>query len=236
MFWTLTFFTVCFLLTLTFSQLTKDRKKSRRLPALYMSLNGSNQPFRPSREGSAGRNEVLGIKETRAPKLPLWYHGFRGQRSDKAEHDGELSKRKSHLALAPLANDGNYSGSTPSSAESKASVGRLEPLEPLKHCYHHAKQLEEILNYTWNEYLKESANEDREETDSRSGRKLPDMATTGPKRNAIKKVNNSVEVEEHTPGEGGHMFENVETLNEALEKWKEEVCSLTAFTLYLIIV
>ena len=94
------------------------------MPALYLSLNGSNQPFRPSREGSAGRNEVLGIKETRAPKLPLWYHGFRGQRTEKDDHDGELSRKRSHLALAPLMNEDGYSGSTPSSAESKASGGK----------------------------------------------------------------------------------------------------------------
>ena len=194
------------------------------MPALYLSLNGSNQPFRPSREGSAGRNEVLGIKETRAPKLPLWYHGFRGQRTEKVDHDGKLSRKRSHLALAPLMNDDSYSGSTPSSAESKASGGKLEPLGPLKHCYHHAKQLQEILDYTWNEYLKEKNREPIEETDVRREDRSPDVVTSRPQHNPQNRLNNSVEVQEHSSGEGDHMFENIGTLNEALEKWKEEVC------------
>ena len=193
------------------------------MPALYLSLNGSNQPFRPSREGSAGRNEVLGIKETRAPKLPLWYHGFRGQRTEKVDHDGELSRKRSQLALAPLMNDDSYSGSTPSSAESKASCGKLEPLGPLKHCYHHAKQLQEILDYTWNEYLKEKNREPIEEADVRREERSPDVLTSRPQHNPKNRLNNSVEVQEHSSGEGGHMFENIGTLNEALEKWKEEV-------------
>ena len=194
------------------------------MPALYLSLNGSNQPFRPSREGSAGRNEVLGIKETRAPKLPLWYHGFRGQRTEKDDHDGELSRKRSHLALAPLMNEDGYSGSTPSSAESKASGGKLEPLGPLKHCYHHTKQLQEILDYTWNEYLKEKNREPIEETDVRREERSPDVVASRPQHNPKNRLNNSVEVQEHSSGEVGHMFGNIGTLNEALEKWKEEVC------------
>ena len=194
------------------------------MPALYLSLNGSNQPFRPSREGSAGRNEVLGIKEARAPKLPLWYHGFRGKRTEKDDHDGELSRKRSHLALAPLMNEDGYSGSTPSSAESKASGGKLEPLGPLKHCYHHAKQLQEILDYTWNEYLKEKNREPIEETDVRREERSPDVVASRPQHNPKNRLNNSVEVQEHSSGEGGHMFGNIGTLNEALEKWKEEVC------------
>ena len=215
-----TLFSPCVFFT-NFCQLTKDRKKSRRLPALYLSLNGINQPFRPSREGSAECNRVLGKKETRAPKLPLWYHGFRGQRTEKVEHEDDMYRRKSQLALAPLLDEDSYSASTPGSVESKAN-NRLEPLEPLKNCYHHAKQLQDILNHTWNEYLKEKSGDPFEDTDRSKTKKTPEKTTS--KKENRNETANSLEADEPASGEGSHMFENIETLNEALEKWKEEVC------------
>ena len=160
---------------------------------------------------------MLGIEETRAPKLPLWYHGFRGQRTEKAEYDEELSRKRSQLALAPLLHEESYSDSTPGSAESKAN-NRLEPLEPLKHCYHHAKQLQDILNHTWNEYLKEKSGEPLEELD------VIKIGKTPSKRESRSRLNNLLEAQDRTSGEGTDIFENTGTLNEALEKWKEEVC------------
>lgn len=127
----------------------KDRTNARRLPALSLSLDGINEPLTASRVTSAEVKRVLPSAETVAPKLPRAYHGFRGQRLDSDNRGNLVGKRRTAVPFVRLDNMENVSFS--SEEENGSST-----LQPLKHCFHHTKQLQEILHHTWNDYLKEN--------------------------------------------------------------------------------
>ena len=129
---------------------SKDQKRSKQLPALYLSLNGNlTRAFPPSRIASAEQKGALGVTERKVPRLPLWYHGFRNRRAETFS-DQELVER---AGFPP-----ESSATAESSSQLRSSADGTGSA-PLQNLFHHTKHLQEILNNTWNEYVKDSGNQ-----------------------------------------------------------------------------